>query len=153
SPHRSDEPYRRALIGIYARLAATARALGAQTVPRKEAGPAAAYANAGEFAAELQVLIDSLDGNPGSLPARPRLTDLKRDADSLGFHLASLDMRQTSDVHERVLDELFEKAGAAPHYAALTEDQKVALLLAELAQPRLLYSPYAGYSEETESEL
>src|SRR5450830_2030341 len=28
SPHRSDEPYWRALIGVYARLAATARALG-----------------------------------------------------------------------------------------------------------------------------
>jgi phosphoenolpyruvate carboxylase len=56
-------------------------------------------------------------------------------------------------VHERVLAELFASAGVAPDYANLDEAQKVALLLAELSQPRLLTSPYARYSNETESEL
>jgi len=84
---------------------------------------------------------------------QPRLSTLKRAADIFGFHLASLDMRQSSDVHERVLAELFAKAGAQADYPSLDEDAKVALLLSELAQPRLLYSPYVAYSAETDSEL
>ncbi|MCE3263609.1 MAG: phosphoenolpyruvate carboxylase [Pseudoduganella sp.] len=153
SDHRSDEPYRRALIGIYARLASTARALGATNILRKEVGHAEPYPCPADFSADLQVLIDSLDANHGAVLARPRLTTLKRAADIFGFHLASLDMRQSSDIHERVLAELFAKAGAQADYAALDEEAKVKLLLAELSQPRLLYSPYIEYSDETASEL
>jgi phosphoenolpyruvate carboxylase len=153
SPHRSDEPYRRALIGIYARLAATARSLGATNILRKEVGPAAPYADAGEFSADLQTIIDSLSTHHGAALIKPRLSTLKRAADIFGFHLASLDMRQTSDVHERVLAELFASAQVVPDYAKLDEAGKVAVLLAELAQPRLLTSPYGSYSDETRSEL
>ena len=153
SPHRSDEPYRRALIGVYARLAATARALGATNILRKEVGPAAPYADAAAFCADLEVLLESLRANHGAALVKPRLSTLKRAAEIFGFHLASLDMRQTSDVHERVLAELFAKSGVAADYAGLDEDAKEALLLAELAQPRLLYSPYIAYSEESDSEL
>jgi phosphoenolpyruvate carboxylase len=153
SPHRSDEPYRRALIGIYARLAATARQLGATNILRKEVGAAAPYADAAQFSADLQVLVASLTAHHGAAMIKPRLSTLKRAADIFGFHLASLDMRQTSDIHERVLAELFATSGVAPDYAALDEEQKAQLLLAELAQPRLLYSPYATYSDETTSEL
>jgi phosphoenolpyruvate carboxylase len=153
SPHRSDEPYRRALIGIYARLAATARMLGATNILRKEVGPAAPYPDAEAFGADLQVLIDSLAANHGAMLARPRLAHLKRAAAIFGFHLASLDMRQTSDIHQRVLAELFAGAAVEPAYADLPEERKVALLLAELGQPRLLYSPYAEYSDETNGEL
>ncbi|MFL6711187.1 MAG: phosphoenolpyruvate carboxylase, partial [Massilia sp.] len=153
SPHRSDEPYRRALIFIYARLAATARALGAANILRREVGHAEPYGDATEFAADLKVLTDSLAAHHGESLSRPRLAHLQRAAAIFGFHLASLDMRQTSDVHERVLAELFAAAGAEPQYAALSEEAKVRLLLAELAQPRLLVSPYAVYSDETESEL
>jgi phosphoenolpyruvate carboxylase len=153
SDHRADEPYRRALIGIYARLASTARALGATNILRKEVGHAEPYADASAFAADLQVLIDSLNANHGSVLVQPRLATLKRAADIFGFHLASLDMRQSSDIHERVLAELFAKSGVQADYAALDEDAKVKLLLSELAQPRLLNSPYVSYSAETVSEL
>jgi phosphoenolpyruvate carboxylase len=153
SPHRSDEPYRRALIRIYARLAATARALGATNILRKEFGPAEPYADAAAFGADLQTIADSLAANHGAQLVGPRLAKLIRAADIFGFHLASLDMRQTSDVHERVLAELFAAAGAEPAYGSLDEAAKVKLLLAELSQQRLLYSPYANYSDETKSEL
>ncbi|MCC2972297.1 phosphoenolpyruvate carboxylase [Massilia sp. IC2-476] len=153
SPHRSDEPYRRALIGIYARLAATARELGVDHILRKEVGEAPPYLDAGLFAADLEVLAESLRANHGAVLVEPRLAGLKRAARIFGFHLASLDMRQSSDVHERVLGELFARAGAEQDYAALPEERKVALLLSELAQPRPLYSPYESYSDETNSEL
>jgi phosphoenolpyruvate carboxylase len=153
SPHRSDEPYRRALIGIYARLASTARELGATDILRKEVGHAAPYRGAREFRADLKVLADSLSANHGAVLVQPRLAGLMRAARIFGFHLASLDMRQSSDVHERVLAELFERAGVEADYAALAEADKVRLLLAELGQPRLLYSPYEQYSDEANTEL
>jgi phosphoenolpyruvate carboxylase len=153
SPHRSDEPYRRALIGIYARLASTARELGASNILRKEVGHADPYRDPAEFHAELKVLAESLAANHGAILIQPRLQGLMRAALIFGFHLASLDMRQSSDVHERVLAELFARAGVEANYAGLDEDAKVKLLLAELDQPRLLYTPYESYSDTTNSEL
>ncbi len=153
SPHRTDEPYRRALIGVYARLAATARKLGVHNILRQEVGTAPPYANAEEFIAELDVIGESLRSNHGLALTRPRLNTLRRAAEIFGFHLATLDMRQSSDVHERVLAELFRAAGVCPDYADLSEQEKVMLLLAELEQPRLLRSPYLTYSDETVSEL
>ena len=153
SDHRSDEPYRRALIYIYARLAASARALGATNILRKEVGHAEPYASAIEFTLDLQTIVDSLTTHFGAAMVRPRLAALLRASEIFGFHLATLDMRQSSDVHERVLSELFACARVESDYAALDEDAKVALLLAELARPGLLYSPYIQYSDETRSEL
>lgn len=153
SAHRMDEPYRRALVGIYARLAATARLLGATNVLRKEVAPAAPYTSAEEFTHELQILVDSLNAHHASVLVRPRLAMLKRATEIFGFHLATLDMRQSSDVHERVLTELFANSRVTPDYGALSEDDKINLLLAELDQPRLLYSPYLHYSDETNKEL
>ncbi|HYD58777.1 MAG TPA: phosphoenolpyruvate carboxylase [Noviherbaspirillum sp.] len=153
SAHRSDEPYRRALIGLYARLAATARTLGAAHVLRQEVGAAAPYGTAEEFTRDLQVLVDSLESHHGGALVRPRLAVLKRASEIFGFHLATLDMRQSSDIHERVLAELFSSAGVEKNYSALAEEDKIALLLDELGKPRLLHSPYLAYSAETDSEL
>jgi phosphoenolpyruvate carboxylase len=153
SPHRSDEPYRRALIGIYARLAATARELGVGHILRKEVGHAAPYLDPELFAADLETLADSLRQNHGAVLIAPRLAGLLRAARIFGFHLASLDMRQSSDIHERVLAELFARAGVEGDYAALDEDAKIALLLRELDGARPLYSPYEVYGDETNSEL
>jgi phosphoenolpyruvate carboxylase len=153
SAHRTDEPYRRALIGIYGRLAATARALGATNILRQEVAAVPPYTDAAGFSADLQVIADSLATHHGTVLIKPRLAPLKRAADIFGFHLATLDMRQSSDVHERVLAELFAFAKVEPDYSALPEQRKIELLLAELDQPRLLYSPYLAYSDETDSEL
>ena len=153
SDHRADEPYRRALIGIYARLAATARALGVVNILRQEVGAAAPYNSPADCTAELDVLVASLQAHHGAALVKPRLAGLRRSVEIFGFHLATLDMRQSSDIHERVLAELFAKAQVEGDYAALAEDRKVALLLGELAKPRLLYSPFQDYADETNSEL
>src|SRR5882762_2454080 len=55
SPHRSGEPYRLAVSGIYARLAATAQKLDVET-SRAPVGEAARYTNAKEFKADLDIL-------------------------------------------------------------------------------------------------
>jgi phosphoenolpyruvate carboxylase len=81
------------------------------------------------------------------------LSRLIRAVETFGLHLAALDLRQNSDVHERVVGELLRVAGAEPDYAGLEEDDRVALLRRELASERLLASPFASYSTETLSEL
>jgi phosphoenolpyruvate carboxylase len=153
SPHRQDEPYRRAITGMYARLAATANALGHGDIARHAVGNAPAYAGIEEFAGDLSVLHRSLLSNGSGSLARGRLRQLRRAVDVFGFHLASLDMRQNSDVHQRVVAELFEKAIPGTGYEALTEEQRIALLLEELRTPRPLTSRYLHYSPETSSEL
>ena len=153
SPHRVDEHYRRALIGIYTRLAATARSLGTTNILRHEVGTGIPYATPEEFSTDIQIIIDSLKANAGPVLIRPRLSTIRKAADIFGFHLATLDMRQSSDIHERTLTELFALAKVEPNYAALDEESRVRLLLSELKQPRLLYSPFLPYSPETSSEL
>src|SRR5437868_5191124 len=92
SPHRSGEPYRLAVSGIYARLTATAIKLDVETT-RQPVGEAAAYANAAEFKADLDILDRSLIANNSGVIARGRLRSLRRAVDCFGFHLARLDIR------------------------------------------------------------
>ena len=87
SPHRSGEPYRLAVSGIYARLAATALRLEVGTT-RRPVGEAAPYADVTEFKADLDVLDRSLIANNSGVIARGRLRLLRRAVDCFGFHLA-----------------------------------------------------------------
>ena len=66
---RQDEPYRRAIVGMYARLAATAWALDKLEAPHPPVGPAPAYDSVNDFKADLDTIFDSLSEN-GSAPWR-----------------------------------------------------------------------------------
>ena len=113
SSERQDEPYRRAIVGIYARLAATAWSLDKLEAPHPPVGPAPAYEAAADLEADLDTISQSLTENGSAALARGRLRSLRRAVDVFGFHLASLDLRQNSDVHARVMAELVETAGVA----------------------------------------
>ena len=158
SEHRLDEPYRRALIHIYARLAATSLVLTGKQQAQRPTYEAAPYKHPSALQADLQVLADSLNRHHGSVITTLRLSSLIQAVATFGFHLASLDLRQSSDVHERVLTELFRAAGIQWQgkpvaYDNLSEDDKCALLRQELQQIRPLVSPWLRYSEETSKEL
>ena len=153
SPQRADEPYRRALSGVYARLAAASPALTGAPPARPSPIAGAPYASADQLKADLQVIEDSLVAHHGAAFRHGRLADLIRAVDCFGFHLATLDLRQNSGVHERVVGELLRIAGACDDYAALVEPERVRLLEAELSTLRPLASPLARYSDETLSEL
>jgi phosphoenolpyruvate carboxylase len=152
SPHRSGEPYRLAVSGIYARLTATAVRLDVETI-RAPVGQAAAYADVGEFKADLDILHRSLMSNNSGVIARGRLRLLRRAVDCFGFHLASLDIRQNSAVHERTVAELIDAATPGMSYLALNEEARIALLTNELRNARPLTSSFVKYSEETAGEL
>jgi phosphoenolpyruvate carboxylase len=154
NPARADEPYRRAITGMYARLAATYQSLTGRSPPRPASVEAPAYPDAASLRADLEVLEDSLKSKSQvRLNGGGSLARLNRAVETFGFHLATLDLRQNADVHGRVVAELLRVAGASPDYQALTEPARVALLRRELASERLLASPYASYSPETLSEL
>jgi phosphoenolpyruvate carboxylase len=153
SPYRRDEPYRRALSGIYARLAATFVALIGDAPPLAPLAERPAYAGAEDFAADLETIAIALEAQGAGLLAQGRLRALSRAASVFGFHLAPLDLRQSSDVHEEVVAELLSRAGVEADYAALDEAARVALLAHELGGPRPLRSPHIDYSPLAAREL
>jgi phosphoenolpyruvate carboxylase len=151
---RGDEPYRRALSGVYARLAATHAVLAGRPAPRPGTLSGEAYPDPAAFRADLVAIARGLAAEGGgALASGGALGRLIRSVDLFGFHLATLDIRQNSAVHERVVGELLAAAGVEADYAGLDEEARVALLRRELASPRPLRSRFAEYSEETLTEL
>ena len=150
---REDEPYRRVLIGIYARLVATAEQFGhhvAHLHPvSKMVQP---YANAEEFIAELDIVIRSLEFHHATYLARGRMADLRRAAEVFGFHLAPLDMRQHSGIHEQVVGELLATAGIK-NYSQLDETSRRNTLLAALMAGNQLLPDLESFTEVVRGEL
>jgi phosphoenolpyruvate carboxylase len=153
NPHRQDEPYRRALAGIYARLAATLHALTGTEALRHAVAPQDPYPRCEDFIADLDILVESLRSHHAQALASPRLQPLRRAAQVFGFHLATLDIRQSSDKHEAVVAELLRAAGVEPDYATLPEPARRALLLRLLGEARPLRVREAAYSALALSEL
>jgi phosphoenolpyruvate carboxylase len=151
--HREDEPYRRALIGVYARLAATLHELTGTEALRHAVAPQAPYVDAAEFGADLAVVERSLRLHHAAALIAPRLAPLQRAVQVFGFHLATLDIRQSSDQHEAVVGELLRAARIEADYSALTEDAKRTLLLHLLNDARALRVRGASYSPLALSEL
>ena len=106
-----------------------------------------------DLKADLDTLYRSLAENGSADLARGRLRSLRRAVDVFGFHLASLDLRQNSDVHARVMAELVAAIGTGTDYAALDEKARVDFLTAELGNMRPLASSYLSYGDETAAEL
>jgi phosphoenolpyruvate carboxylase len=153
SEHRKDEPYRRALIGVYARLAATLQALTGTEAARHAAVPQNPYTSSEEFLADLRTIEASLQATNGANLIGMRLSALIRAVQVFGFHLATIDLRQSSDKHEDVVAELLATARIEAHYSSLDEQAKRAVLLKLLNDARPLRVINAPYSEHAQSEL
>jgi phosphoenolpyruvate carboxylase len=154
SAHRMDEPYRLALNGVHDRLLVTAESLLAGCGWRIDDDVhAVAYDSPEALLLPLRAIADSLRKHHGVALIYPRLGKLIKAIESFGFHLATVDIRQSSDVHEAVITELLQKAGHEFDYAEFNEDEKIGILLEELKQPRLLFSPFQQYSELVHKEI
>ncbi|MFK8024030.1 MAG: phosphoenolpyruvate carboxylase [Ilumatobacter sp.] len=156
SPFRADEPYRRALRGMYARLHAFAADVLDDDeelpgpLPRE---PRAAYEHLDELIADLNVVTDSLRSHGAGDLAQVSVEPVARSLAIFGAHLCGLDMRQNSSVHETVIADLFAGAGVTDRYLELDEPEWAAMLTEELKTPRLLRHPHAIYSDQTIGEL
>ena len=151
--HRVDEPYRRALTGIYARLAATLKELTGDDAARHAVAPQNPYLKAEDFLAELRTIETSLLAHHGAALVTQRLHPLIRAVQVFGFHLATIDLRQSSDKHEEVVAELLATARLEANYAGLSEAGKRTLLLKLLSDARALRVIGADYSDLARSEL
>ena len=153
NPHREDEPYRRALVGVYARLAATLHALTGTEALRHAVLPQDPYTTPAQFGADLGVIEASLQSHHAQALVAPRLAPLKRAVQVFGFHLATVDLRQSSDKHEAVVAELLQTARLHTDYSSLDESAKRTLLMGLLNDARPLRVRGATYSELAVSEL
>ncbi len=153
SPHRDDEPYRRAMRGIAARTGATMVALTGAKPGLPPPAAAKPYASSAELLGELRIVIASLEERHGAALATFRLAPLARAVEVFGFHLATVDLRQSSDRHEETLAELLAEAGVEADYPGLDEEAKQTLLMRLLADKRPLRLPFFAYTERTADEL
>jgi len=151
--HRKDEPYRRALIGVYARLAATLKALSGGEAARHAVVPQNPYPEPEELLRDLRTIEASLLAQHAQALVAQRLQPLIRAVEVFGFHLASVDLRQSSEQHETVLAELLATARITPHYDLLDETAKRELLMRLLCDARPLRVTGHAYSTRTVSEL
>lgn len=150
SPHRADEPYRRALRGIFARLAATLEALTGTPAPRPSDLVAAPYDRPQALLADLGILDRALRSHGASDVAEGRLARLRAGVEAFGFHFARLELRQNAAVHGRTADALLAAAGLAIPEAPA---ERAGLLARELASPRPLIGPRTQLPEEASREL
>ncbi len=108
----ADMPYGELLNLIATRLSETA------------SNGSATYSNAEEFAADLALIDTSLTQHRGEHAGRFGLGRIIRRVQCFGFHLAALDLRQDSAVHDSALAELL----SLPDFAQRTPDQRAPIL-------------------------
>lgn len=152
-PARADEPYRRALRVIHARLTAAGREILDEQPEHELDLGLQAYPTPEEFLTDLDTVDASLRTNGSAVVADDRLSRLREAVRVFGFHLCGLDMRQNSEVHEQVVAELLAWAGVHPDYASLPESQRVELLAGEISTRRPLIGEGAELSELARKEL
>jgi len=157
SPFRADEPYRRALRGMYARLHAfSGDVLGAGADELSCPTPRVAlprYESLDELISDLDTVVDSLRSHGAGQLADVSVEPVQRSLAIFGAHLCGLDMRQNSAVHERIVGDLLSQADVTGRYLDLDERQRIDILTAELETPRLLRHPNASYHDQTLEEL
>ncbi|MBZ4040074.1 phosphoenolpyruvate carboxylase [Novilysobacter selenitireducens] len=131
-PRHADMPYRNLLTLMEARLAATAR--------EEPAG----YPDAASFLGDVQLIEASLLAHGGEHAGAFAVRRLRRRAQCFGFHLASLDLRQDSAMHDAALAALLEN----PDWADRPVAERVAALHEVIAghQPTPAVEPEAAAS-------
>lgn len=107
------------------------------------------YFHENELIADLRVMDQSLREHEGIALADIHLKPAIRSVEVFGLNCARLDIRQHSERHGSAIEELFARSGIADGYETLPESQKIALLSAELQNPRPLIRLSMDYTPET----
>ena len=145
--HYKNEPYRRKLTHIMHRMR---NMLSDLKGSEQEILESSKRYRAADFIQDLELISDSLIENGLEDVARyGEFNDLKIRANTFGFHMAALDIRQHSGIHEKAVDELLSEANVYDGYSALDEQEKVKLLVQELKNPRPLAPINAKLSKPT----
>ena len=130
----AGESYRQKCAYIHQRLINTRGRLneGSEHIPGRD------YASSVEFRTELELMQQSLAANHGQLTATGKLRRLIRRVTTFGFHLATMDIREHSEKHHAVLEEMLSRLDSDTAYRQLDAGARMKLLAAELSNPRPL---------------
>ena len=119
--------------------------------PRTPAG----YAEPAELLADLR-RVEALAASEGSgaLTAGAELRDVIRQVEVFGFHYARLDIREHARIHRRALAEIYAALGVCEDYAGLPEEERLALLQAQIADRRpLIPADIERFSDSTRETI
>eukprot|EP00271_Cylindrocystis_brebissonii_P012817 TRINITY_DN32322_c0_g1_i1.p1 TRINITY_DN32322_c0_g1~~TRINITY_DN32322_c0_g1_i1.p1 ORF type:complete len:1183 (+),score=274.32 TRINITY_DN32322_c0_g1_i1:143-3691(+) len=86
------------------------------------------YENEEGFRNDLKLIDSSMRANGDSKLANRWLKDLIRLADTFGFHLCALDVRQESNIHTEAVVESLQLLGYSGDYSQLSNDERMKLL-------------------------
>ena len=148
--HFIQEPYRRKLYMMNWRLKHNLRFLDGllnnETPPSRACG----YADESEMLRDLYLIRDSLISHGDSNVASGELQDFIRLAESFGFYLVQLDVRQESTIHTQTITEVLQQLDGTD-YTSLDEDARLALLAKYIAsdRPEFDHSTLSDMSKET----
>ncbi|WP_052667270.1 phosphoenolpyruvate carboxylase [Nitriliruptor alkaliphilus] len=143
-----QQPHRQFLALVYQSLLATERHAGRTWRADRRRLPER-YTTSAELVADLTVLRASLRSVGARAIADGRIADLEVQARVFGFHLVSLDLRQHAGKHRAAFTTLYRHYGEIDDYAALPEEEKVAVLERELASPRPLTPAIIDLDDES----
>lgn len=145
-----QEPYRRKLVFMQKRIECNI----ARLAHRLDEGPLPdngyCYVNERELLQDLYLIRDSLISHRDQIIAEGELQDLIRLAETFGFYLAHLDLRQESTIHSNTVGEVLAKLDGTD-YAALEETARMALLADWLGKtpPAIDTDGFSDMSRET----
>jgi len=133
--HFEDEPYRSKLRIMQYRLGLNLAYVRKLQSEHSGDLPSEAYANANEFIADLYRIRDSLLENNDELLANADLKDLIRLAETFGFHLFQLDIRQESTRHTEAVAEILDQIEPGLNYLDHSEEERISLLAERIQRP------------------
>ncbi len=154
-PRFDHEPYRRKLYFMRHRLRKNlyhVSSLVDDPQFRKECHPDA-YTSEDEFLQDLYLIRDSLIAHGDANVAERELQDLIRLAETFGFYLVQLDIRQESTRHTDAVAELCRGLPGSPDYRALDEAGRMELLARSIEQLQIPTIDREALSEETRETL
>ncbi len=152
----ATEPYRRKLFFMRGRLQAMHDQLQTELRLRAQRSerPAVAYEDAEAFIDDIELIRESLIGHGDAAVADGGIKDLLRLAQTFGFHLARLDLREESSRHEACVAEILGALDDEPiDYAGLDEAARERCLTELIAQPPAFQAERAQISAETRHTL
>jgi phosphoenolpyruvate carboxylase len=141
-PH---EPYRLVLSALRSRLQEAEKSESPEMLLTTDG--AVSTLKTQDVAEVLDVITHSLEANRGALLAEGELSRLRQQVTLFGLSVARLDLRQHSMRHESAMAELLKSVNLCPDYAALSEEEKLALMKTILAAPAPKLP--GGYTPET----
>ena len=111
------------------------------------------YRHSGELIDDLLLLQSELEEWGADSVAWTDVRDLIRLIQSIGFHLAKIDVRQNSTYHDIALDQLLEAAGIDITYTKLSEESRLEFLKTEMLSPRPFTNQLNGLPTEAQSVI